>query len=82
MLLRTLRISNTKPKPAHATASMVASSGTEKNIMNPVTIDFEDAQAIAQNLSEHLQYDEGDDYDFWEAILVRLNHSIRHSQQN
>ena len=50
--------------------------------MNPVTIDFEDAQAIAQNLSEHLQYDEGDDYDFWEAILIRLNESIRHSQQN
>jgi len=50
--------------------------------MNPVTIDFEDAKAIAQNLSEHLQYEEGDYYDFWEAILIRLNQSIRHSQSN
>ena len=50
--------------------------------MNPVTIDFEDAEAIAQHLSEHLQYDTEDDYDFWEAILIRLNQSIRHSQSN
>jgi len=48
--------------------------------MNPVTIDFEAAQAIAQSISEHLQYDEGDDYDLWEAILIRLNESIRNSQ--
>lgn len=38
MVLRTLRNNSTKPIPAHAKASMVASSGTEKNIMNPVTI--------------------------------------------
>lgn len=54
----------------------------QTNIMNPVTIDFEDAEAIAQNLSEHLQYEEGVDYDFWEAILIRLNQAIRHSQSN
>jgi len=50
--------------------------------MNQVSIDFEDAQAIAQNISEHLQYDCEDDYEFWDAILIRLNQSIRHSQQD
>lgn len=45
-----------------------------------VLIDFEDAQAIAQNISEHLQYDAEDDYQFWEAILIRLNQSIQRSQ--
>lgn len=72
--------------PRVSNSSTVTSSDqhqhNQTNIMNPVTIDFEDAQAIARNLSEHLQYDEGDDYDFWEAILIRLNESIRHSQQD
>ena len=41
--------------------------------MNTVQIDYEDAQAIAQNIEEHLQYDGDDDKEFWETILNRLN---------
>jgi len=44
-----------------------------------VLIDFEDAQAIAQNIEENLQYDRDEDKEFWEAILIRLNISIRHA---
>jgi hypothetical protein len=29
-----------------------------------VSIDLEDAQALAQNISEHLQYDSDDDAEF------------------
>ena len=47
-----------------------------------VLIDFEDAQAIAQNIEEHLQYDTDSDHEFWEAILIRLNIAIRHSSDN
>ena len=47
-----------------------------------VVIDLEDAQAIAQNIEEHLQYDSDSDRDFWEAILTRLNIAIRHSSSN
>lgn len=50
--------------------------------MHDVTIDYEDAQAIAQNISEHLQYDCEDDHEFWEAILIRLNQAIHHSQDD
>jgi hypothetical protein len=45
-----------------------------------VSIDLEDAQALAQNLSEHLQYDIGDDAEFWGAILERLTVAIRHAE--
>jgi len=44
-----------------------------------VHIDFEDAQAIAQNIQENLQYDGEDDQEFWQAILTRLNTAIRHA---
>ena len=47
--------------------------------MHDVTIDYEDAQAIAQNISEHLQYDGEDDHEFWQAILNRLNQAISHA---
>ena len=47
-----------------------------------VLIDFEDAQAISQNIEEHLQYDTDSDREFWEAILTRLNIAIRHSSDN
>lgn len=47
-----------------------------------VLIDLEDAQAIAQNIEEHLQYDTDTDRDYWEAILTRLNIAIRHSSDN
>ncbi len=40
--------------------------------MNTVQISYEDAQAIAQNIEEHLQYDGDDDKEFWETILDRL----------
>ena len=50
--------------------------------MNLVSVDFEDAEAIAQNISEHLQYECDADYEFWEAILTRLTQAIRHSQQD
>ena len=43
-----------------------------------VHIDLEDAQAIAQNIEENLQYDGDDDKKFWQAILTRLNIAIRH----
>jgi len=47
--------------------------------MNLVHIDFEDAQAIAQNIEEHLQYDSDSDAAFWQPILIRLKTSIRHA---
>ena len=45
-----------------------------------VTLDLEDAQAIAQNIEEHLQYDDEASSLFWEPILHRLNTSIRHAE--
>jgi len=47
-----------------------------------VHIDLEDAQAIAQNIEEHLQYDGEDDREFWQTILTRLNIAIRHCSSN
>lgn len=47
--------------------------------MNLVHIDFEDAQVIAQNIEEHIQYDSDDDAEFWQQILTRLNIAIRHA---
>ena len=44
-----------------------------------VHVDLEDAQAIAQNIEEHLQYDGDDEKEFWQAILTRLNIAIRHA---
>jgi hypothetical protein len=46
----------------------------------PVTLDLEDAQAIARNIEEHLQYDDDASSLFWEPILRRLNASIRHAE--
>jgi hypothetical protein len=43
---------------------------------NPVLIDREDAEALAQNLREHLQYDEDADFKFWNAILTRLETAL------
>lgn len=45
-----------------------------------VVIDLEDAQAIAINIAEHLQYDEENSRAFWEPLLCRLNASIRHAE--
>ena len=45
-----------------------------------VILDLEDAQAIATNIAEHLQYDDDASSAFWEPILHRLNASIRHAQ--
>jgi hypothetical protein len=47
-----------------------------------VCIDLEDAEALAQNLREHLQYDSEEDAEFWGSILCRLNAAIRHSQDH
>ena len=44
-----------------------------------VYIDLEDADAIANLIKEHMQYDTNSDYHFWEAILIRLKIAIRHS---
>ena len=44
-----------------------------------VHIDLEDAQAIAQNIEENLQFDEDVDREFWQVILTRLNIAIRHT---
>ena len=44
-----------------------------------VHIYLDDAQAIAKNIEENLQYDGDDDKEFWQAILTRLNIAIRHS---
>jgi len=49
---------------------------------NDVHIDLEDAQAIAQNIEEHLQYDGDADKKFWQAILTRLNIAISHTSPN
>jgi len=45
--------------------------------MSLVHIDLEDAQAIAQNIQEHIQYDSDDDAKYWQQILKRLNTSIQ-----
>jgi hypothetical protein len=45
-----------------------------------VIIDLEDAQAIATNIAEHLQYDDDSSSAFWEPLLCRLNTSIRHAE--
>ena len=45
-----------------------------------VILDLEDAQAIATNITEHLQYDDDASSAFWEPILHRLNVSIRHAE--
>lgn len=37
-----------------------------------VILDREDAQALAQNLAEHLQYDGEEERAFWEPVLSRL----------
>jgi hypothetical protein len=37
-----------------------------------VVLDREDAQALAQNLIEHLQYDGEEERLFWEPVLSRL----------
>jgi hypothetical protein len=47
-----------------------------------VHINLEDAQAIAENIKDHLQYDGDDDKEYWESILSRLNNSIRHCSSN
>lgn len=44
-----------------------------------VFLDLEDAQAIAQNISEHLQYDGEEEGQYWRAILERLSTAIAHS---
>ena len=44
-----------------------------------VHVDLEDAQAIAQNIEENLQFDEDVDREFWQVILTRLNIAIRHA---
>ena len=41
-----------------------------------VHISFADAEALARNLEEHLQYDGDDDREYWEAILNRLKTAI------
>lgn len=41
-----------------------------------VHISFADAEALAQNLEEHLQYDSDDDREYWKAILNRLHIAI------
>jgi hypothetical protein len=46
-----------------------------------VSIDLEDAQALTQNLAEHLQYDSEDDYAFWLAIFERLKTAIQEVEQ-
>ena len=48
--------------------------------LTTVTLDLEDAQAIARNIEEHLQYDDDISSLFWEPILHRLNASIRHAE--
>ena len=45
-----------------------------------VLLDLEDAQAIATNIAEHLQYDDDASRAFWEPILHRLTASIRHAE--
>ena len=72
--------STTKPFPIGSTTL------TPYPLTSPMTdlvhIELEDAQAIAQNIQENLQYDGEDDQEFWQAILTRLNTAIRHSTPN
>ena len=37
-----------------------------------VVLDVEDAEALAQNLREHLQYDGEEELSFWEPVLSRI----------
>ena len=41
-----------------------------------VHIDYADAEALAKNLEENLQYDGDDDREYWEPILNRLKIAI------
>ena len=45
--------------------------------MSIVKIDFEDAEALAINLEEHLQYETDTDLLFWSAIHSRLIRAIK-----
>jgi len=48
---------------------------TLSSLQSPVSgviLDREDAQALAQNLSEHLQYDGEEEGALWEPVLSRL----------
>jgi hypothetical protein len=49
------------------------------NLNNLVHLNLEDAEAIAQNIEDNLQYDEDENKELWQAILTRLNISIRHA---
>ena len=47
-----------------------------------VNINYADAEALAKNLEENLQYDGDDDREYWEPILNRLKiaiHNYHHS---
>jgi hypothetical protein len=57
--------------------AMDCEADIRQRMASGVLLDLEDAQAIAQHLREHLQYDEGADFDFWAAILSRLETSIQ-----
>lgn len=37
-----------------------------------ILLDVKDAEALAQNLREHLQYDGEEELSFWEPVLSRL----------
>ena len=50
------------------------------NTVGTVIVDVEDAQAIAVNIAENLQYDDDCSRTFWEPILNRLNASIRNPE--
>jgi len=45
-----------------------------------ISIDFEDAQAIAYNIEENLRHDEYYDREFWQVILNRLNQALTQEQ--
>jgi len=44
--------------------------------MNSVSIDFEDAQALAQLVEENLQYEIETDHALWAPLLKRLNEAL------
>lgn len=46
------------------------------NNSDAILIDREDAEALAQFIYEHLQYDDDNDAQFWQSILNRLLSSL------
>jgi len=67
--------------PRRSIEQLESRSDDMADIEGLVTIDLEDAQAIAYNIEERLEYDTNVDRGFWNPILTRLTIAIRHCSE-